>query len=62
MILKHTLKGFLTLEYTNNSPDKLEYIWFHLWPNAYKNENTAYAKQIFRDKEDGKKKMERNER
>jgi hypothetical protein len=50
----HTLKGDLTLEYTNNSPDKLDYIWFHLWPNAYKDENTAYAKQIFREK-DGKK-------
>ncbi|HEY6506124.1 MAG TPA: M1 family metallopeptidase [Chitinophagaceae bacterium] len=51
----HTLKGFLTLEYSNNSPDKLDYIWFHLWPNAYKNENTAYAKQIFRDKDGGRK-------
>jgi hypothetical protein len=51
---KHTLKGFVSLEYTNNSPDKLDYIWFHLWPNAYKNETTAYAKQVFRDK-DGKK-------
>jgi hypothetical protein len=50
----HTLKGFLTLEYINNSPGKLDYIWFHLWPNAYKNETTAYAKQVFRDK-DGKK-------
>lgn len=50
----HTLKGFLKLDYTNNSPDKLDYIWFHLWPNAYKNENTAYAKQIFREN-DGKK-------
>ncbi|MBL7744856.1 MAG: M1 family metallopeptidase, partial [Chitinophagaceae bacterium] len=35
--------------------DKLDYIWFHLWPNAYKNESTAYAKQIFRDKAEGKK-------
>ena len=50
----HSLKGFLSLEYTNNSPDKLDMIWFHLWPNAYKNENTAYAKQVFADK-DGKK-------
>jgi Peptidase family M1 domain len=50
----HTLKGNLSLVYTNNSPDKLDYIWFHLWPNAYKNETTAYAKQIFRD-EEGKK-------
>jgi hypothetical protein len=50
----HTLKGALDLEYTNHSPDKLDFIWFHLWPNAYKNENTAFAKQILRDKE-GKK-------
>lgn len=47
--IAHTLKGSLTLEYTNNSPDKLDFIWFHLWPNAYKNENTAYAKQVLRD-------------
>jgi hypothetical protein len=53
----HTLKGSLTLEYINNSPDKLDFIWFHLWPNAYKNETTAYAKQVFRDK-DGKKRWD----
>ena len=50
----HSLKGNVSIEYTNNSPDKLDFIWFHLWPNAYKNENTAYARQIFRDA-DGKK-------
>ena len=55
----HTLKGNLELEYTNNSPDKLDFIWFHLWPNAYKNENTAYAKQVLRDK-DGKKRLQVN--
>jgi hypothetical protein len=26
-------------------PDTLRYIWFHLWPNAYKNTETAFAKQ-----------------
>jgi hypothetical protein len=45
----HSLNGFLELTYTNNSPDKLTTIPFHLWPNAYKNENTAFAKQLFRD-------------
>ncbi len=35
------------LTYTNNSPDELDFIWFHLWPNAYKNNETAYAKQEF---------------
>ena len=41
----HTLSAFERLEYTNNSPDTLEFIWFHLWPNAYKNDFTAFAKQ-----------------
>jgi hypothetical protein len=50
----HSLKGNLDLEYTNNSPDQLSFIWFHLWPNAYKKENTAFVKQIMQEK-DGKK-------
>jgi hypothetical protein len=41
----HTLDGFEKLTYTNNSPDTLKYIWFHLWPNAYKNDRTAYTGQ-----------------
>lgn len=43
----HTISAFLTLDYTNNSPETLDYIWFHLWPNAYKNNGTAFAKQQF---------------
>ncbi|HYF31192.1 MAG TPA: M1 family metallopeptidase [Chitinophagaceae bacterium] len=50
----NSLKGMLTLEYTNQSPSQLNFIWFHLWPNAYKNDQTAFAKQLHRDKE-GKK-------
>ncbi len=42
---KHELTGNLEVVYTNNSPDTLSFIWFHLWPNAYKNLNTAFAKQ-----------------
>lgn len=42
---KHELNSFLTLTYTNNSPDKLGFIYFHLWPNAYLNDQTAYARQ-----------------
>lgn len=41
----HYLNGNLVLSYTNNSPDVLNEIYFHLWPNAYKNLNTAFAKQ-----------------
>jgi hypothetical protein len=52
---EHSLKGFLDLEYTNNSPDKLDFIWFHIWPNAYKNEQTAFARQLFREKDGAKR-------
>lgn len=41
----HTLEGFETITYTNNSPDTLSFIWFHLWPNAYKNDRTAFSDQ-----------------
>ncbi|GMV77876.1 MAG: hypothetical protein AMXMBFR79_10090 [Chitinophagaceae bacterium] len=40
-----SLDGFATINYYNNSPDTLHFIWFHLWANAYKNDRTAYAKQ-----------------
>lgn len=41
----HELDGFVMLEYKNNSPQALEYIMFHLWPNAYKDHTTPFAKQ-----------------
>ncbi len=42
----NTLDGFEIINYTNNSPDTLHYIWFHLWPNAYKNDRTAFSEQL----------------
>ena len=41
----HALDGFEKIEYINNSPDTLKFIWFHLWPNAYKNDKTAFTDQ-----------------
>ncbi len=43
-----TLDGFARITYTNNAPDTLRFIWFHLWPNAYKNDRTAYSEQSIR--------------
>src|SRR6476659_9342584 len=37
-----TLTADETIHYTNNSPDTLKFILFHLWMNAYKNDQTAY--------------------
>jgi hypothetical protein len=45
----HTLDGFLKLRYYNNSPDTLRFIWFHVWPNAYKNDRTAFSEQLLQN-------------
>ncbi len=41
----HVLRGFESITYKNNSPNTISEIYMHLWPNAYKNRTTAYAKQ-----------------
>ncbi len=42
---QHRLRGREALTYRNNSPEALTFIWFHLWPNAYRDNNTAFARQ-----------------
>ncbi len=41
----HTLEGVEHFKYFNNSPDTLRFLYLHLWPNAYKNDRTAFNKQ-----------------
>ena len=54
----HELSAFESLEYINNSPDTLHFLYFHLWPNAYSNNETGLAKEIM--KREGKKKLFNN--
>ena len=42
---KHELVAFEEFEYINNSPQKLDFLMIHLWPNAYQNEKTALGQQ-----------------
>jgi len=45
---KHELSGFETFEYVNHSPEAMGQIYMHLWPNAYRDGNTALGKQLYR--------------
>jgi hypothetical protein len=45
-IAERSVDGFLKLQYINHSPDTLRYLWFHLTPNAYKNDRTAYSEHL----------------
>jgi hypothetical protein len=42
---EHTLDASLRMTYQNNAPETLDYLYIHLWPNAYSSINTAFAKQ-----------------
>ncbi|MFT3701850.1 MAG: M1 family metallopeptidase [Agriterribacter sp.] len=50
-----SITGLEKIVYKNNSPVALDFIWFHIWPNAYKNDSTALLKQIKNDQERSKK-------
>jgi hypothetical protein len=43
---KFGLHAFEEMQYINNSPQSLNFIYVHLWPNAYKNNSTALVKQM----------------
>ncbi|GAA4375784.1 M1 family metallopeptidase [Hymenobacter koreensis] len=52
---QHVLTGREEMQYVNNSPDALPFIWVHLWPNAYRDNHTAFARQ---QRQLGKRKFE----
>ncbi|MDY0025530.1 MAG: M1 family metallopeptidase [Lentimicrobium sp.] len=45
----HQLVANARLNYKNNSPDTLHFIYFHLYPNAYSDNQTALARQLRRE-------------
>ncbi|HUM65596.1 MAG TPA: M1 family peptidase, partial [Chitinophagaceae bacterium] len=52
---ENSITGFETIVYKNNSPSTLDFIWFHIWPNAYSNDSTALIQQIKNDSSRSKK-------
>ena len=48
----HTLYGNISFQYINHSPDTLNEVYIHLWPNAYKDRTTGLAKQLYRSGDD----------
>jgi hypothetical protein len=45
----HRLSASETIEYVNNSSSTLTFLWFHIWPNAYKDGKSALSKQMRQD-------------
>ncbi len=45
---EHILKGNIEMQYTNNAPEALDFIYLHLWGNAFKDRTTAFARQKIR--------------
>lgn len=45
----HVLRGFEKIRYTNRSQENLNKLYFHLYPNAYKNNQTALAQEQFKN-------------
>jgi hypothetical protein len=41
----HELTADQRLRYWNNSPDTLSFVWFHLYPNAFRDERTRFARE-----------------
>src|SRR5689334_16528923 len=42
----NSIDGFLSVDYTNNSSDSLYFLWFNIYPNAFKSDRTAFSEYM----------------
>lgn len=42
----NSLDGFLTVDYTNNASDSIRFLWFNIYPNAFKSDRTAFSEYM----------------
>lgn len=49
---ENQLHGNMSLNYQNNSPDTLRFIYFHFWPNAYSSDQTPFVEQQLLNQDD----------
>ena len=50
--VSHVLRASESFEYINNSPDRLDFLYIHIWPNAYRDGKSALGKQLYQNGEE----------
>ena len=41
-----SIDGFLKADLTNNTEDSIRYLWFNIYPNAFKSDRTAFSEYL----------------
>ena len=59
---KHQLSAYEEIIYKNNSKQTLTELYFHLWPNAYSNENTALGNEFYKNGDENYRRLREKSR
>ncbi len=46
--VNHSLTGDIEINYVNHAPEQLDFVYLHLWANAFKDPESAYGQQELR--------------